>query len=98
MWLLDEAMGDYEKELECLDGMAEALDGVVVDEDVVRKNLRHGGRANMLETFYLLLSYSSFPDIKKRATEKHTWLLHLFYPDGVPPESSSSPSRDQKRD
>ena len=45
VWLLDEAMGDHEKELECLDGMEEALDGA--EEEVVIKNLRHGGRVGI---------------------------------------------------
>jgi len=96
VWLLDESIGNYEMERECLDGMEEALEGV--EEEVVRKNLRHGGRANMLETFYLILSYSSHEENKRRATERHKWLMHLFYPGGIPPENSSSPSRDQTRE
>ncbi|CAD7960446.1 unnamed protein product [Amoebophrya sp. A120] len=113
VWLLDEAMGDFDKEKECLEGMEglfgdDALGEVEQNGDsaardirnpnltVLYDQVRHGSRANMLEQFYLLLAYSSFKDISIVAKKRHVQLLQHYYKDtnGIPPENSSSPSRD----
>jgi hypothetical protein len=65
-----------EEELDCLEGMNNVLEGI--PDDFVRKHLRHGGRANMLEEFYQLLKFSSFRSVRDKARPEFDRLMEIF--------------------